>query len=52
VDVINSVLDAVVILWGWIEKVCSAFWGGLEWPHAVLIIFVSLVYIFKPEIKV
>ncbi|MHB0825140.1 hypothetical protein ACYCFL_05850 [Stutzerimonas nitrititolerans] len=47
-----SVLSvALVPLWQLGRDVISAIWGGLEWPHAVLIIFCLLVLLFKTEIR-
>lgn len=38
-------------IWEWVEKLISSFWLGLNWPHAVLIIFIVAVVYFKLEMK-
>ena len=48
----SSVVASIVIAaWDWLEKLVSAFWTGLEWPHAVLAIFCLTVFFFKKELR-
>ena len=44
-------IENVVSIWGWLQGVVSAFWGGLDWPHAILIIFSVVIIFFRGEIK-
>lgn len=47
-----SVLTSTAIaVWDWLEKLVSAFWVGLEWPHAVLAIFCLTVIFFRKELR-
>jgi hypothetical protein len=45
------ILSVVTIIWGWIERLTSAIWTGLGWPHAVLIIFLIAIGCYRLEIK-
>jgi len=47
-DVFLSVLKNI---WDWVERVTSAVWSGLEWPHAVLIIFLVAIFCYRLEFK-
>lgn len=41
----------ILIFWDWLERFASTLWGGLEWPHAAIVIFLVTVYAFKVEIR-
>lgn len=41
----------VFSIWEWFENFVSAFWTGLEWPHAALAIFVIVALLFKKELQ-
>ena len=41
----------VILIWDWIERLVSAFWGGIQWPHAVLIVALLFTFVFYKEIK-
>ncbi|SIR97627.1 hypothetical protein [Pseudomonas putida] len=47
----SSVYAVVVTAWEWIELLFSGLWTGLEWPHAVLIMFCTGIWYFNAEIK-
>lgn len=51
VDGSSCVTSIIVAAWDWLEKLVSAFWTGLEWPHAALAIFCLTAFFFKKEIR-
>ena len=44
-------VSAVASMWDWFERLVSSFWGGLGWPHAVLIIFLFAIGCYRQEFK-
>lgn len=44
-------ISGVNAVWEWVQQVVAALWGGLGWPHSVLIMFCIGVYYFRGEIK-
>ena len=47
----SGIYSGLVITWEWIERLFTALWTGLGWPHAVLVMFCIGVYYFKQEVK-
>ena len=47
----NEIIGVVIAFWIWLEGVVSSFWTGLNWPHAVLIIFILFVVFYRQEIR-
>ena len=43
--------DVLMSIWHWITGFSSAVWVGLQWPHAVLLVFIIFVSVFTPELK-
>ena len=47
----SNLWNIVVVLWQWLQNFVSGFRHGLGWPHAILILFLTLLGLYRTELR-